>query len=274
MNYDAAGPAARALAAAARLLDEAAAINGQQGTLLRHLLATARHLHALVAGLPPGAETVLRALPLLGDDFRTRVPVLAGYARMLLQDPEATFSPAAREQLEIVHEAGMALLALTEHTAQEAGLQRQHWRQQGPERFDLAAALHNGYWELLCYWLKGLPVRPVFAPAAGLPPVYAERYHVLELIGHLVLTPLRELETDGQLELTLLPEQGGQRVRAAVFCGGLRLTPDELHTLFTKDGRHIYRRQLERWQGQAHLLQAPRPGAAVSFVLPAAGYAP
>jgi hypothetical protein len=245
----------------------------QQQTFIQHMHRTAHTLHDTARQIPATAVALRQILPVLGDSFLQPQQALVGYAKMLIDHPEsfdgAALSASQRQALMRIHDESVSLYRLTERLRDEAFSERAEQRSAPPLDFDLNMLIWQ-HVPVYRYWLREEAVTVTVDFPAGLPPVHGQPYHIAELVRHLVITMGRDLIEYGNIDLSALHLPEKERVRLRIFCTGVQLLPDELETLFQKNGRHIYRQRIEQQQITLDILREPGVGAAIHLGLPPA----
>ncbi len=224
-------------------------LNAPQQAFTQHIANLYQRLAQQLAEAPGSQAAALAVIPALGDPFYQQLTAAYGYARLLLESPASFQGAALPDELvpaaTHLYEQGMALAQRWDALRAQAAQARVTARRQPAQSFD-AAALIQEMQPIYQFLLAKRPVR-VIGDAPPTAPVYARQYHIAELLNHLVLTTASELMEYGTIRLALRDEP--RCVALAVECSGLGLTPDEMAVLFEKNGRHVYREQLDVDEG-------------------------
>jgi hypothetical protein len=93
------------------------------------------------------------------------------------------------------------------------------------------------------------------------------------MVRHTLVTMARELVEYGDLQLNASSDAAQGRVSLAIFCTGIQLTPEDIATLYQKQGRHLYLKHLREDGGSIDTMREPGRGASVIVHLQAADHA-
>jgi hypothetical protein len=250
----------------------AASLSAAQQPFAKHIVNMLGSLQGMVDGLPDGEAALSAALPLLGGKFQQGLVALYGYARLLLERPESfegqALDESARPHAQLIYEAGQALATRCERLSHEVQAARSAARSQSPAPFDLAQHLAEQI-PLYRFFLKSHAVQVRYTPTEAPHIVYARQYHVSELLRHIVVTLGTEIVEYGTMTLHL--ENEPSCIAAHITCSGAQLNPEQLTTLFTKNGRHTYREQLDADEGYLTFLRQTGVSGTIVVHLPRFG---
>jgi hypothetical protein len=224
-------------------------LQAQQRTFVQHMHNIAQQLDKTAQPIPNGVLALHAIVPTLPDAFGQQCVALYGYAKLMLESPvsfdHAPLSDVQRAKLTEIYHTGLALAQVLNSTKEHAFQQRKQARQQAPQAFDVCAFLQEAL-PIYRYWLKDHAVSVQFHPSE-VPHIYARAYHVGELLRHIIVTLGTELVAYGAITLSLAEE--ARCVAIHIGCTGVQFSPDELQILFEKNGRNIYREQLDVDEG-------------------------
>ncbi len=263
--------ALNALAVPAQAL-AAAPLSEAQQPFAKHILNLLGSLQAMADGLPEGDDALTAVLPVWGNKFQQGLVALYSYARLLLERPDSfngqSLHESVRPHAQLLYEAGQALATRCDTLMQQSQEVRSAARTQSPAPFDLAQHLAD---QLLLYryFLKDRSVQVRYTPATGPRIIYARQYHVSELLRHIVVTLGTEIVEYGTVTLHL--EDEPSCIAVYVTCTGVQLSPAELTTLFSKNGRHTYREQLDADEGYLTFLRQTGVSGTIVVHLPKFG---
>lgn len=265
-------PVAQALARAqraARLLPEAGTASESQQTFIQHLMRSAAQLLKQCEEIPESQAALFEILPTLGEAFAQQQVALYGYARLMLEQPQAfagaPLNDAQREHLQTISSASQEAARLTDEIVQAAQQWRQQARSAAPTFFALGLLLEERL-PIWRYWLRERPVILSCTVADGLPLVYGSAYHLGEIVRHIVLTMGRNWIEYGQIQLSANARAG--RVTLGIFCTGAQGSQEEMALLFGQPGQQLYLAQIQRAEIRLRMEKAPGKGVTILLEIP------
>ena len=243
-------------------------LNPQQLTFVQHIQKVSHELSTVIAPVPQTEYALRRILPGFGDSFLQQQVALFGYARLLLEKPDAfdnaVLSDYQQDELSYIYKHGQSLYQLTEQIISSANAERRKQHGASPIQIALDTLLSDEK-PVLRYYLRDAPVKLSFE----LEPVtvHASAYHLLALIQHIVTTLAGELIEYGQIKIST--ETIPQQTSISIFCTGIQLDSTEIDILFKKNGRYLYRRRFQKEGGTIHFLREAGRGATIQLIFPA-----
>jgi hypothetical protein len=245
--------------------------NPQQQTFLRHMHNTAQELHALAQDIPPTEYAMRMIIPVLGEAFSKPQAVLFGYAKMLLEQPEAFgghhLSAQQQQQISLVYDKSIELARLTDQLQQAAIDERKEQHNARAVIFDLNMHIWQNI-PVYRYWLRNKAVKVTAEFPQGLPPVLCNPYHIAAIAQHIVLTMATELIEYGHIRISGALREDSQAVVLNFFCTGLKLSASEQDILFQQQGRYLYRERISAQNATLHFSHDAGLGATVHLALP------
>lgn len=265
-------PVAQALARAQRaalLLPEAGTASESQQTFIQHLNRSAAQLLKQCEEIPDNQVALFEILPTLGEAFAQQQVALYGYARLMLEQPQAfasaALNEAQREHLQTISSASQEAARLTDEIVRAA----QQWRQQArsavPTHFVLGPLLEERL-PIWRYWLRERPVILSCTAADDLPLIHGSAYHLSEMLRHIVLTMGRQWIAYGQIQISASAQAG--MVALGIFCTGAQGSEDEMAQLFGQPGQQLYLAQMRRAKIGLRLEKAPGKGVTILLEIP------
>ena len=243
-------------------------LTSQQQTFVKHMSQSADQLFALIEPVPAGLLALHEIIPTLPASFNQALPVLYGYARLLLDQP-ATFdrdalTPSQHTLLTQIYEHSLTFSQRIEKLKRDAFLSRVQQRQQSREQFNLNALLEQMI-PVYRYWLRDASVR-FTADLQAIPDVLSHPYHLNAIIRHIVVTIATELLEYGELHLSCSCNKS--RAVVAIFATGLQGTSVEMDILFRIEGRHVYQQQMAKLGSEMKIDVTPGSGTTFYIYVP------
>jgi hypothetical protein len=224
-------------------------LQAQQRTFVQHMHNIAQQLNKTAQAIPDGTRALQAIVPTLPDAFGQQCVALYGYAKLMLESPvsfdHAPLNDSQRAKLTHIYDTGLALSQWLNSTKENAFQQRKQARHHAPQAFDVCAYVQEAL-PIYRYWLKDHAVTVQFH-AREMPFIHARAYHVGELLRHIVVTLGTELVAYGAITLSLAEEP--RCVAIHIACTGVQFLPNELQIVFEKNGRNVYREQLDVDEG-------------------------
>ena len=265
-------PTAQALARAHRaalLLPEAGPASESQQTFMQHLIRSAAQLLKQCEEIPDTQAALFEILPTLGEAFTQQQVALYGYARLMLEQPQAfegaPLNDAQCEHLHTISSASQEAIRLTDEIMQAAQQWRQRARSAAPARFALGPLLEERL-PIWRYWLRERPVILSSTVADELPLVFGSAYHLAEMLRHVVLTMGREWIEYGQIQISASAQ--ARIVALGIFCTGAQGSQDEMARLFGQPGQQLYLAQMRRVKIGLRLEKEPGKGVTILLEIP------
>ncbi len=243
-------------------------LEAQQSLFIRHIENTANTLHNQLNNLPNTQLAHINILPPMSQHLIQSIVAVYGYAKLLLDSPEsfkgATISAHQRTYLEEIYTTGRELHHYLDPLEQQAFNYRQEARMQHLQAINLEQLIET-HIDIYSFWMRqsNVTVSTFFENDSVM--IQAKPYHLSELVQHVLVTIGREIFTDsGQIELYI--KSTIQQVQLWIDCKELVLNDSDLQTLFQKDGRHIYLKQLSDMKGTVHI--HPQSRSTIILVFP------
>jgi hypothetical protein len=243
-----------------------ATLNAQQRTFvdLMHKLA-----HKLQETLPPVVPLIdtHRLAPLyIRQEIDRAVMPIRGYAELLLRGGmgeglEEAFIPHAQALADHAH----TIQSWFNERVDTYSAYEKEVRQATPQAFDARVFL-EAYTPAYSYWVAqkngNIHVSPREKPLM----IVGREFHIGQLIWHIVSTYLHEIATEpARLEFALAESEA-----CGIFlidCTTVPLTPDKMSVLFEKQGRYMYREQLDVEEGYLRTQHHPA-GTTLQIYIP------
>lgn len=239
----------------------------QQITFIKHIQKTTSELLKATQPMPSSALALQRIIPTLGDSFLQQQAALFGYAKLLLDHPEsfggASLTSSQQYHMRRIYEFGQSLYELTEEIQKSALKERIQQQKAQAVRVELAPLLQAEI-PILNYVVSKKPVQLTLNvnPVAAI----TSPYHLSALLQHIVTVLSHELMAYGHIQI-----KSYRSIQSAVidiFCTGIQLDTEEVDTLFSKNGRYLYPRRLQKDGGSLHFVRDVGRGASVQIHLP------
>lgn len=226
--------------------------NSQQLLFINHMDKTASNLLKMLDSLPATESTMMQVLPVLGDNFLQAIVALYGYSRLLLEHPAsfdgATIPENLRPALETIYASGISLSRHAEVLIEKSTAYRLQARQQAPYPLNLIELIQENL-PVYRYWIREKAVQVTVNFEQEKLIVLANAYHLNELIKHIIVTVATELIEYGLISLSA---QASDKIDLVITCTGIQLDDEAMHSLFQKEGRKIYLKQIQRMKGTIH----------------------
>jgi hypothetical protein len=243
-----------------------ATLNAQQRTFVDLMQKLA---HKLQATLPPIVPLIdaHRLAPLyIRQEIDRAVMPIRGYAELLLRGTMG----AGLEEAFVPHAQALADHA---HTIQTWFNERvdtyrayeKETRQATPQPFDARVFLQE-YTPAYAYWVAQKNGKILFSPREKPLIIVGREFHIGQLIWHIVSTYLHEIAAEpAHFELALAESEACGIL--LIDCGHQSLTPDKMSVLFEKQGRYMYREQLDVEEGYLRTQHHPA-GTTLQIYIP------
>lgn len=240
----------------------------QQSLFIQHIENTANTLQNQLNDLPNTQLAHINILPPMSQHLIKSIVAVYGYAKLLLDSPEsfngATIAPHQRSYLGEIYTTGRELHHYLDPLEQQAFDYREKARMQPLQAINLEQLIET-HIDIYRFWVQqsNIQISTLFENDSVL--IQAKPYHLSELIQHILVTSGRDIFTDsGQIELYI--KSTIQQVQLWIDCLELELNDDDLQTLFQKDGRQIYLKQLSDVKGTVHI--HPQSRSTIILVFP------
>jgi len=244
-------------------------LNNQQLTFVQHIEKTTRTLlDGQLQYLPTSEYAHIHILPTLGDSLIQPIVAVYGYAKLLLDSPAsfdgATIPEAQRPQLDFIYQTGRALQAYIETIIDQAHHYRLTARQAPPHNLDVRQFIvkHRGIYD---YWLRQQNAGLKLFIDDSTYFIHATPYHLNALLQHCIVTPITEFATDSN-GVFLYLQASDDSVQIIIRFSDIQLHQSQMQTLFQKDGRNHYLKQLQTMHGQ--IMVSPQSQSTLVLAFP------
>lgn len=235
----------------------------QQQPFIDHIEKTLQSLIDLLEGLPATEYAYIQVIPILDNHFMQPLVAIYGYAKLLMDSPssfaDATLTSKQYDNLNTIYQHGRELESYTQSLHQQAFDYRLLARKQPIEAINLAHLINDNI-PIYRYWIRHTSIKILAEIANDQLIVQAQPYHLTALIQHIITVIATEIMEAGQIQIDI---RRTHMVEIHILCICLHIDDAHLQTLFQKDGRDLYYKQLQKMKGDISIQDYPQNQSAI-----------